>query len=220
MRSRLALAILVIAAIAASGRDAAARPSTTRLVVTGGAMAVPAYFAGVAWHEGSHALAAAAFGAEITSLKLYPHCDERTGAFFFGSTSYRGRLGRGEQAVFLLAPRMTDLVLMSGYGALSLTGTLPDNAYGQLALVVFATAAWVDFSKDLISWQPANDLNRFHALYGRDSEWQKLPWRLVHAALIVATGYAVYRGYAQLFADDDTGAARADVLVPLWSARY
>ncbi len=208
------IALLLVIAPRPAAADSP-RPSTQRLVLTGGLMAVPVYVLGVFWHEGAHAAAGVAFGAEVVAFKLYPHRDPASGAFFFGRTVLRGELSADQLAIFYLAPRFVDLALLSGYAGLLATDSLPSNHYGQLALAVLATGAWIDFSKDVYRWQPANDLNRFHSVQGRKSEWQRLPWRLLHAGLIAATGYALYRGYDQLFATDEPA-----MILPLASGAF
>jgi hypothetical protein len=187
-------------------------------VLLGGLLALPAYVAGVAWHEGSHALVAKAYGAEVTELQLMPGRHPRTGAFYFGYTSYRGQLERGEKAMFFLAPRFVDLALLGSYAVLIGLRAQPDNDYAELPLAVLATAAWVDFSKDMLLASPANDLVRFHTLYDRDSEWQRLPWRALHVGLSTGAAYFIAKGYARMLDGDPPDAAA--VIVPLARAAF
>jgi hypothetical protein len=187
---------------------------TEYLVLAGAAMAIPTYFLGVAWHEGTHALTAKAFGATITEVRLWPGMYK--GHFYFGLTRWRGGLTHGETAFALFAPKLTDLVLLGGYVALLGFDALPENDYGALALTVFATGAWVDFSKDVVSWNPTNDLIKAHGLRGRTRECQRWPYRVLHLALSVGTGYVLYRGYTEVFASSDA----QTVLVPLGVGRF
>ena len=213
-RSPLVLAGVAAAVLAPTTSRAADDASTGSLLWAGAGMAVPAYFLGVAIHEGSHAAAAAAFGAEILELRLYPSI--RNGHFYFGYTRWRGPLTDGEKAWALLMPKLTNSVLFGGYTALILTGTLPENDYARLAVTVLGTAQWVDFARSAVSFSDADDLVRIHRLYGRTREWQRLPWRLLHLGLAAAGGYVLYRGWQGVFADDDPmPAAPAPRLLPL-----
>ena len=51
---------------------------------------------------------------------------------------------------FYIAPKITDALLLGGFAALVLTVAWPNNRYAQLALTVFATGLWIDFSKDVL----------------------------------------------------------------------
>ena len=210
----IALAAMVALCSPAAAED---RPSTTRLVVAGGLMAVPTYLLGVAWHEGSHALWAHVHGAKVTELRLLPGFHPRTGRFFFGWTSWRGKLTCPQHAWVLLSPKAFDLALLGGYAALQLSDTLPDNAYGELALGVLATGAWVDFGRDVFSTRHDNDLVVTHRLYGRTRELQRLPWRVLHGALVVATGALVVHGLSRALRADD---GPRHFVVPLWRASF
>jgi hypothetical protein len=222
MHPRPVIVAVAITALAAGGvRPAGAdehRPSTGTLVAAGALMSVPAYFLGVALHEGSHAVTAKAFGATITGFRVLPGRHHRTGAFTFGYTSYRGQLSRNEKAVFFLSPRATNLAMLGGYAALVGAGGLPDNHYAQVGLAVLATTAWVDFSKDVLAFTRHNDVMRFHALYGRERERQRLPYRVLHAGVSLGAGYFVVRGYARLFEDPE--AAPAAVVMPLAAGAF
>ncbi len=197
-----ALSVLFVLLLAAAPRLARADddPSTGKLLLAGAGMAVPTYFLGVIWHEGTHAVAAKAFGAELLELRLYPSMYQ--GHFYFGLTRWTGDLTPGEKAFTLVAPKLTDLLLLGGYTLVVAFDSLPENDYGALALTVLATGAWVDFGKDLFSRNPTNDLIKFHALYGRSSEWQRLPWRLLQASVAAGGAYVLALGYQDVFGDD------------------
>ncbi len=198
MRRRVLCVLLL--ALFASSRPARADhddPSTDMLLFAGLGMAVPTYFLGVAWHEGSHALVARAMGAEIRQVQLFP--SEVNGQFYFGYTRWRGPLTNAQTSWVLLAPKLTDLVLLGGYALLVGLDALPHNEYASLALTVVATGAWVDFTKDVVSTNPANDMMKIHRMAGRRSEWQRLPWRLAQAALSVGAAYFLVRGYDEVF---------------------
>src|SRR6185295_1935661 len=114
---------------------------------------------------------------------------------------------------------ITDLVLLTGYSLMVGFDALPENDYGKLALTVFATGTWVDFSKDIISPFGSNDLVKIHNLYGRTSEWQRLPYRLLHLGVSAAAAYFVVRGYQEVFEDDDPAPAPR-VMVGLWGGSF
>jgi hypothetical protein len=191
-------AILTTLCVATPRAYADRDSSTPALLAAGAGMAVPTYMLGVMWHEGTHALFASGFGAELLELRLYPSVYR--GHFYFGLTRWRGELSEGERAFTLVAPKLTDLVLLGGYAAIVAADALPDNDYAALALTVLATGAWVDFAKDLFSTNPTNDLIKVHTIYGHTTEWQRLPWRLVQGALSAAAGLVLYVGYADVFA--------------------
>jgi hypothetical protein len=193
-------------------------PDPTNLVLAGAAMAVPTYFLGVFIHEGSHALTAKAFGAEVIEFKVLPG-RTAAGDFYFGYTRIRGDLGVAQRTVFLLAPKITDSLMLGGYAlALELDG-LPANRYGRLAFAVLATGFWVDLSKDIFGLQPRNDINKLLELHGADTFWERLPWRMLHLGAAVAGGYLIFRGYQDVFSDDGGEPAPA-ALMPLWHGRF
>lgn len=213
----LLAAVTLLAPATARAGD---RPESEHLVLAGAGMAVPTYFIGVIAHEGSHALAARAFGATITRFQILPGRHPETGVFYFGYAGWRGKLGPGELAFTLLSPKLTDAVMLGGYTVLLATDNLPDNAYGGLALAVLATGFWVDFTKDLfLHWRPTNDVTRVFHQYGRKSFWSQLPGRLVYAGLSAASAYVVLRGYQKVFADEDDP-SQAAFLLPLAQGRF
>src|SRR5262245_20762834 len=110
------IALLVLAGLAAPAR---AEPSDRQLVGWGIAMAPPTYLLGVTLHEGSHALAGALLGAEITEIHLFPPGrDPTTGKFRFGWVYARGLRTRGDRVLFYLAPKLTDAALLGGFAGL------------------------------------------------------------------------------------------------------
>lgn len=206
--------LAVLSALALS-RPASAEPSDGELALVGLALTPPTYFLGVALHEGSHALAAKLLGAEVLSVSLWPGRDPNTRAFHFGLTRVRGLKGTGERLTFFLAPKATDALLLGGFIALLATDTWPENRYGQLTLTVLATGVWVDFSKDVISFSPHNDVVKAMTLAGLDDEWRRLPVRFAYAALSAVAGYYVARGVRRTFEDPP-----ATSLAPLWSTTW
>ena len=197
-------AVIAIAVLALCARSAAAEPDNKDLVLVGLAMAPPTYLIGVSLHEGSHAVAAKLVGADVTEIHLFPPgIDPKTNKFRFGWVYAQGLRTRGERIFFYLAPKITDSIFLGGFAALILTNTWPDNRYAQLALTVGATGFWVDFSKDVVLFSRHNDVVKAF------NQWcmtgiKQLPARLVYGALVVASGYTVYRGYQKTFGEQTT----------------
>lgn len=203
-------AVLVCALLLCATPVQADEPTDGELVAGGLAMAVPTYFVGVVLHEGSHAVVAELVGADVTQLRLWPGRNPRNGAFQFGWTRVTGLpRGRGTRILFLSAPKITDLLLLGGYGALYATDSMPDSEWLHLTLQVLATGLLVDFAKDVFVFHSANDMVRIYDYLGLDNEWKRLPARVVHAAASVGLGYLIWRGYEDLFAKNN------DPAVPL-----
>jgi hypothetical protein len=209
-------AAAALALIATAAPTARAEPSDRALVLTGLALAPPTYLDGVSLHEGSHALAAVLAGATVDSLHLFPPGrDPSTGTFRFGWTYVRGLRSDGARLAFYVAPKVTDAALLGGFAALAFTGAWPGNRYGQLALTVFATGLWVDFSKDVVLFAPTNDVVKVLDLAGLTG-WRELPARLGYAGMVIGLGLIVAHGYRRTF-DPPSAAAAATTprLVPL-----
>ena len=190
-------------------RLASADPSNERLFYTGLALAPPDYLLGVALHEGSHALMAEIIGADVEEVHLFPPGrDPHVHKFRFGWTYVRGLHTRNQRVAFYLAPKITDALLFTAAVIPS-----PDNRYGQLALTVFATGLWIDFSKDLFIFNSTNDVPRaFHTwcMYG----WKQIAPRVLYGALVGVSGYFLYRTYQKTFTDEST------VMMPLGTMRF
>jgi hypothetical protein len=217
--ARLAgLALIALLTGGAARQARAERPRTEHLVLAGLGMAPPTYFLGVAIHEGSHALTASLFGADILEFRVLPFRHPRTGDFYFGYVSFRGQLTDGQRFLFFVAPKLVDLAMLGGYTALIATDTVPGNRYGRLALAVLATGFWVDFSKDIPAYWDHNDLVKAYNLVGLRSEWQRLPVRILHAGLSLGAAYVIYRGYDGVFGRE--GNEPATMFLPLWQASF
>ncbi|MCG8421993.1 MAG: hypothetical protein MJE77_29070 [Proteobacteria bacterium] len=195
------------------------RPDSEHLVLAGLGMAIPTYFLGVFAHEGSHAVAAKLVGADVVALQLLPGRHPVNKKFYFGYTEIRGRLSPGRKAFFLIAPKLTDIVVLGGYAAMVGSDALPDNHYGQVALAVLATGFWIDFSKDILPFAEHHDMPRIYTMMGFRSEWARLPLRLVHAGLAAVAAVAVYKGYERIF-DESDSAARAAWMVPIMRGSF
>jgi hypothetical protein len=214
-----AAAIVAAVVIAVSPGTVRAAPDTDDLLWAGVALTPPTYFLGVVTHEGSHALAAKLVGAEVTSISFLPGRDPNTGAFHFGLTRVRGLRGTGEKVFFYLAPKITDAVLLGGFGALVLTDAWPENRYGQLALTVLATGFLVDFAKDVLAFRASNDVVKIFKLWCIDSVPRQIGVRLVYTAAITGFGYLVYRGYDRTFSEPTTPGPRTTIM-PLLTTRF
>ncbi|MFT3698992.1 MAG: hypothetical protein QM831_37950 [Kofleriaceae bacterium] len=191
------LLVLLICGTAHAG------PDNSTLVYVGLGEAPIDYLAGVALHEGSHALAAKLVGADVDELHVFPPgIDPHANVFRFGWTYVHGLQSDADRVTFLIAPKITDVVLLGGFAALVFAGGWPDNKYGQLTLTVAATGLWVDFAKDVILFRPQNDVSKIFKLWSIEG-WKQIPARLAYAAMDVGLGYVVYRGYRRLFDKQD-----------------
>jgi Peptidase M50B-like len=210
---RVSLAILAIL----FATRAFAEPSDKTLVYTGLALTPPTYLVGVALHEGSHAVAAKLVGARVLDVHLFPPgIDPKVNKFRFGWTYVRGLKTKGDRIFFYVAPKLTDVALLGGFAALVLTDAWPENRYGQLALTVFATGLWVDFSKDVLSFSKHNDIVKVFDLWCMRG-WKQVAPRLVYAGASVGLGVLVAHGYRRTFTDDDSTAMR---IVPVLTGRF
>lgn len=208
---------LVALAVLFGASRAAAEPSDKTLVYTGLALAPPTYLVGVALHEGSHAVAAKLVGAEVLDVHLFPPGrDPKANKFRFGWTYVRGLRGKSERIWFYVAPKVTNAALLGGFAALVLTDAWPDNRYARLALTVFATGMWVDFSKDVLSFNKHNDVVKAFDLWCMKG-WKQIAPRLVYAGAALGLGAIVAHGYRRTFSDDDSTAMR---IVPVLTGRF
>jgi Peptidase M50B-like len=213
MRASLAILAILFARAVARGED----PSDKTLVYTGLALTPPTYLVGVALHEGSHALAAKLVGAEVLDVHLFPPgTDPKVNKFRFGWTYVRGLKTKGDRIFFYVAPKITDVALLGGFAALVLTDAWPSNRYGQLALTVFATGLWVDFSKDVVSFNKHNDVVKVFDLWCMRG-WKQIAPRLVYAGAAVGLGVLVAHGYQRTFSEDDSTVMR---ILPVLTGRF
>ena len=151
--------------------------------------------------------------AEVGEVALLPHVHR--GKFYFGRVQVRGLRGRGQRTFFLLAPKISDLIIIGGYSAALGLDALPDNRYGLLALTVVATGFWVDFTRDVFAFWDYNDTVKVYNAYGLDGELKRLPARLVHAGISVAAALVIFEGYRQVFAHDNQVEGAAPAMLPL-----
>lgn len=212
---RIAGALAVALLFGAAAPAEADEPDTGYLIAAGLGMAPISYALGVTLHEGSHAVAAKLMGLEVTQLRLIPGRYGPQRRFYFGYTRVSGHMSGGQRIFFWLAPKITDAVFFGGYVALLFSGALPENRYGRLAFTVAATGFWVDFSKDVVSFNPGNDVIKVYDKLGLEGELERLPLRLGHLALAAAGSYVLYRGYTEVFEDDPA----QPVILPLLRTR-
>tara|TARA_R110002096_G_scaffold239101_1_gene430699 strand:+ start:59485 stop:60144 length:660 start_codon:yes stop_codon:yes gene_type:complete len=194
------------------------KPSDRNLVLAGMAMALPTYFLELSVHEGSHALMAKAMGAELVAFSLVPGFHPKTGTFYLGYTTVRGLRTDRQRAMFLMAPKASNSLLLGGFALMHATDSLPNNYYGRAAVLVLATGFWVDFSRDILAFSKHNDTIKIYNMLGLDSELKRIPGRLVHLGLSLAMGYSLYRGYEELF--DDSVPANQPLLLPMFDTRF
>ncbi len=201
-------ALLAVCALASAAR---AQPDHSTLVYVGMAMAPVDYIAGTALHEGSHALAAKLVGADVDELHVFPPgIDPKANVFRFGWTYVHGLHTKADRITFLIAPKITDTLLLGGFAALVFTSAWPGNKYAQLGLTVAATGLWIDFAKDVVLFRPQNDVSKIFELWCIRG-WRQVPARLLYAAMDVGLGYVVFHGYDRLFDRNDP----TPVIVPL-----
>ena len=185
---------------------ASAEPSNERLFYTGLALAPPTYLLGVAIHEGSHALMAEIVGADVIDVHVFPPGrDPKVGKFRFGWTYVRGLRGRNRRVAFYLAPKIADTLLFTAAVIPS-----PSNRYGQLALTVFATGLWIDFSKDLFIFNDTNDVPRALKTWCMTG-WKQVAPRVLYGALVGVSGYFLFKTYEKTC---------PDAVVPVFGTRF
>ncbi len=224
MRRLLLIATLLLSLVLCSRAHAENEASDRNIVLAGMAMGIPTYMLGVSVHEGSHALFGKLVGAEIIDYSLIPGFHPQTGKFYFGYVTVMGLRTDQQRAWFLIAPKVSDSLLLGGYTALWATGSLPSNDYARTAVLVLATGFWVDFTRDVFAWWDHNDTVKVYNSLGLDSELKRLPARLLHLGISAAWAYGIYRGYDELFADGSASGSTAlevqPLLLPLWDQSF
>jgi hypothetical protein len=213
--------VLVLVLVLVLGRSARAEPSNGTLVGVGVGLALPTYLAGVALHEGSHALAAKLVGADVDEYHPFPPgTDPHTHTFRFGWTYVHGLRSHADQAFFYIAPKITDAVLLGGFAALVYTSAWPTNRYGQLALTVGATGLWVDFSLDnVLWWRPLTDMSQFERVTCLTG-WRRVASRVVYAGASVGLAVIVAHGYQRTFTTPATAMTATPLVLPVLTAAF
>ncbi len=209
--------LMVLVLLAGTAR---AETSDRDLIYAGLALTPPMYLLGVGMHEGSHALAAKLVGGEVMSVRVFPPgIDPRAGRFRFGWTYVRGLRSRNQKQLFYVAPKITNAVLLGGFAALVFTDAWPSNRYGQLALTVFATGMWVDFSKDLVLFHGGNDVVKLFRGWCMTG-WRHVPARLVYAGMVVGLGAIVAHGFQRTFDDPELAEIARQLVVPVVTTTF
>ena len=167
---------------------------------------------GVSLHESSHALAAVLLGAHVDTLHVFPPgIDPRADVFRFGWTYVHGLRSKRDTELFLLAPKLTDAILLGGFAALAFTSAWPSNKYAQLALTVGATGLWVDFAKDVVVVSPQDDVVRVLHMWCVNT----IAARAVYAVVDLGLALLVAKGYERTFTRDP-----AAVTMPLFRTAF
>jgi hypothetical protein len=177
--------------------DEDAGPNDTALIGLGAGLAIPADLLVTTQHEGSHALAATAFGAHVTSVRPYPV--EVDGHLRFGQTTWTGALTPGQHVLVMLAPKLTDLIGLGTYATLELTDNLPDSRVAQMVILAVVTAVWVDFTVDIGATWDKSDLGTVYSTIGANSDGARLPYRMVQGGIAALAAVPIVRGYVRLF---------------------
>ncbi|MEW6055648.1 MAG: M50 family metallopeptidase [Bdellovibrionota bacterium] len=176
-------------------------PNPVEILAKGAILSVPAYFLGVAWHEGSHALMVILNGGTVEEFNILPH--KYNGSVRFGSVIYRGEFSRAQTALITIMPKITDALILGAYSALLETDAYPSDKNVQLVLVALAAAAWVDFSRDVFATNPTEDIVEVYDLMGLTSEGSRLPFRMVHGLLALGGAIELGRGIYRLFRSEE-----------------
>lgn len=170
-------------------------PSNWLLLGVGLAFAPVAYELGVMWHEGSHAAWATAFGARVTGWYPYPKVIPGNG-FVFGYTTWVGQMSDTQLALTYVAPKITDLTLLTAYTITNETGNLPENKWAQLAIDSLAAAAVIDLGHDVFQTNPYGDVPEF---YKNAHITNTIPGRMIQGGLTLAGAAEVGHGIYKLF---------------------
>jgi hypothetical protein len=168
---------------------------------------VPSCLAYMVLHEGSHALAGKAVGAEVASIRLRPGSED--GVTFLAATRLEGEMTDAEAAFVTIAPILTDLTLLLAYGLLYELDALPANEHVRLPLVMLAMWPFSDLTANLIPAPiGATEVEELYDHWELGT-WGRLPLRLLHAGLIAVSGYYLMRGLDGIGDRDDAPDAGA-----------
>ncbi len=176
-----------------------------KLALFGVGLAPVEFFISTAIHEGAHALAIKTVGADVVKYKPYPHVGS-DGLFRFGMTAMQGNVSPGENAYILAAPMIVDAVILSGYGGLVLTDTMPKNKYAQTAMLVFAAGHWIDLANHIVARNEYTDTAKIENYFTQEKGWSKTQAQFLvrgsQAATLLVGGYFLFRGGQKIFAED------------------
>lgn len=155
-------------------------------------------------HEGSHAMVAAASGAEVTGYHPYPH-REPARPFRFGDAHWYGNLTPRERSLTMAAPMFLDSAILGTYGGLLLGKALPDNRYAHMAMWVFAAGHWVNMGTHVVAKSEHTDTRKIERYFQEEHDLTVIQSRLAvrgsQALVLAAGGFFLYKGLRQIFKD-------------------
>lgn len=156
--------------------------------IIGHSLGLPAYFfLHVNIHEGSHVLAAACAGAEVTEFRPYPHMIGSN--FVFGSMAADGPLSERQQAWMLAAPYMSDMAIFTAADLTLEHFVSSDSAAAPFLLTGGMIAPLVDFLWGVNGPSDHNDTTRLGKIIGMpkwsimligDAMAALAVWRILH----------------------------------------
>jgi hypothetical protein len=100
----------------------------------------------------------------------------------------------------MLAPKVTDVLGLASFGALEMSGRLPESDLARVAILTLATAIWVDFTMDIGATWDKSDLGVVYATVGANDDMSRLPYRLVQGSIAALAAVPIVHGYTRLFA--------------------
>jgi hypothetical protein len=190
-------------------------------ILGGVAMAPFALVLGTTIHEGSHALAAKAYGAEITEFRVIPFYDEERKRSYFGRTGYNygdKEVSDSDRAWVSSAPMFTDAALISVCSGLAFSGTLPKNKWAKTGLTVFCLLPTIDFINHIRATSEYADLVKIEKTIAKynpnisESDARlmtRIPMGVAIAVGATASGFMLY----DLFKKEDSKKEKEDKLI-------
>jgi len=184
--SRLALSSLVLLSLLPA-REAHADNEVEALAWT-----LPSLAGYVVLHEGAHALAAKMMGAETVTFNWFPNrrAVAAVGIYAPNSTS-------GERAFSNFAPLISDLALLGSFLVISEVAGV-SNEHVLIPLTLMAAWGVGDIGIQAVplgyGYHHVENVYRHFGL----SQWQRIPFRVVHVATAVVGAYFVRRGLSRI----------------------
>jgi hypothetical protein len=181
-------------------------------ILGGVAMAPLALVLGTTIHEGSHALAATAFGARVTDFRVIPFKDKTNGYFYFGRMGYNYEgveWPDTNQAWISAAPMFTDAAITTVCSSLAFSGTLPKNRWAKTGLTVFCLLPTVDLINHIKATSSNTDLVKLEKTIAANNPnisetgarfLTRVPMGITIAVGATATGFMLY----DLFKKEDS----------------
>lgn len=128
--------------------------------------ALPAYFLlETTIHEGSHGVAARVFGLKVTAFKPYPH--KFRGTFVWGAVYTDRTLPKKEDALFTMAPYMTDIILFTSVDLLLGYRVIPPGSVaGLIVYTAGMLAPWINFVYNVNNPRSFSDFSQFSKITG------------------------------------------------------